>query len=124
MGYKNYDSDSSTLKSEWNCDDAILKQILLAKYQFQKYLNSWDLNNAYFTLREIWSEIDAKFKKEEQDFCEETMDELECKRNEWIKNQKKIKGEFYHALQKVYMMLNRLMKKHGLYFREHDDSGL
>ena len=122
--YNKYDSDSSTLKSEWNCDDAILKQILLAKYQFQKYLSSWDLNNAYFTLREIWSEIDAKFKAVEQEFCEETMNELEIKRNEWIKNQNKMKGEFYHALQKVYMLMNRLMKKHGLYFREHDDSGL
>lgn len=114
----------TTLKSEWNMDDAVLKQILLLKYKFLNYLHTWDLNNAYFTLREVWSEVDAKFKPLEQEFCKETIDELEQKRNEWLSNQNKFKGEFYHAIQEVYIMFNRLMKKHGLYFREHDDSGL
>ena len=123
MAWKKDYSDT-TLKSEWNMDDAILKQILLLKHQFLSYLHIWDLNNSYFTLRELWSEVDAKLKPIEQEYCEETMNELEIKRNDWERNKNKMRGEFYHSLQQVYMLFNRLMKKHGLYFREHDDSGL
>jgi len=116
--------NNETLKAEWNMDDAILKHILLLKHNFVEALHTWDLNSAYFTLREIWMEVEAKFRIKEQVRLELMIKNLEVVRNEYFKDQRKKKGNFYHSLQGAMIKINRLMKKHGLYFREHDDSGL
>lgn len=112
-----------TLKAEWNMDDSVLKSILLLKYQFIEAMKNWKLDEAYWIARQIRMEAEAKFKEKEQEQLAEDMLELENLRNEWFKN-KKLKGKFYRGLESFNIIINRLMKKHGLYFREHDDSGL
>ena len=121
MAYQDYDN---TLKAEWNMDDAMLKHILLLKHNFVQSIHTWDLNSAYFTLREVWMEVEAKFKPKERGRLRKMIKELEIVRNEYFKDQRHLKGKFFSSLQNGMIKLNRLMKKHGLYFREHDDSGL
>ena len=116
-------SDSETLKAEWNMDDSVLKSVLMLKYQFIEAMKSWNLDGAYWIIRQIRMEVEAKFKLKEQEQVEEDILELEQLRNAWFKD-KKLKGKFYRGLENFMIILNRLMKKHGLYFREHDDSGL
>jgi len=120
-----YQSSSETKKAEWNMDDEILKIIKELKSLFIIYMNEWDLKNAYFILRQLRMEIDAKLKPDEQKEAESKMGELENKRREYLKNQKEKKGEFYRSCEKYYIFLNRLMKDHGLFFREKmEDEGL
>lgn len=116
-------NDNETLKAEWNMDDSVLKSVLLLKYQFIEAMKSWELERAYWVARQIRMEVEAKFKVKEQEQLEEDILELEKLRTSYMKD-KKLKGKFYRGLENFNIILNRLMKKHGLYFREHDDSGL
>ena len=117
-------SDSGeTLKAEWNMDDSVLKYVLMLKYQFIEALKGWQLDDAYWIARQIRMEVEAKFRVKEQEQLAEDILELEQLRNSWFQD-KKLKGKFYRGLENFNIILNRLMKKHGLYFREHDDSGL
>ena len=120
MAYKNYDD---TLKAEWNMDDSILKSVLMLKYQFIESLKNWKLDDAYWVVRQIRMEVEAKFKDKEQKKLAQDILKLEILRTEYFKD-KKLRGKFYRCLEDFNIILNRLMKKHGLYFREHDDSGL
>ena len=120
MAYQSYDD---TLKAEWNMDDSILKSVLMLKYQFIEAMKRWNLDGAYWIIRQIRMEVEAKFKEKEQIQLDEDILELEGLRNQFFKD-KKLKGKFYRGLENFMIILNRLMKKHGLYFREHDDSGL
>ena len=116
-------NESETLKAEWNMDDSILKSVLLLKYQFIDKMKAWELDEAYCIIRQIRMEVEAKFKIKEQESLDADILELEELRNDYFKN-KRLKGKFYRGLESFNIILNRMMKKHGLYFREHDDSGL
>jgi len=116
-------NDSETLKAEWNMDDSVLKSVLMLKYQFIEAMKTWKLDQAYWIARQIRMEVEAKFKVKEQEQLDSDILELEQLRTDYFKN-KKLKGKFYRGLENFNIILNRLMKKHGLYFREHDDSGL
>jgi len=123
--YPYYSNVSDTKKAEWNMDDEILKIIKQLKSFFIIYMNEWELKNAYFILRQLRMEIDAKLKPEEQKEAEKKMGKLERKRKEYLKNQKEKKGDFYGSCEEYYIFLNRLMKEHGLFFREKmEDEGL
>lgn len=110
-----------TLKAIWNMDEAILKTIHYLKTEFILKIHKWQLEEAYWTLRDIRMEIDSKLKGEEQKNAERKLRSLEKKRVEYLKNKKEKSGEFYIACEQYYLLLNRNMKIHGLYFRESDD---
>jgi len=113
----------TVLKSIWNMDEAVLKAIYFLKLKFVNHLKDWELDSAYWTLRNIRMEVDSKLKSEEQEMVADDLEKLEKERNEYLKNPKdsKQRGEFYLQLESYYILLNRLMKRHGLYFREGDD---
>ena len=119
MGWDN----SETLKAEWNMDDSVLKSVLMLKYQFIEAMKGWNLDGAYWIVRQIRMEVEAKFKEKEQEQLANDILELEELRTNYFKD-KSLKGKYYRGLENFNIILNRLMKKHGLYFREHDDSGL
>ena len=98
-------------------DDAVLKTISLLKTSFLIYLKEWELDRAYWILREIRAETESKFKEAEQKELEEDIKKLEDIRKKYLENKEK-RGEFFIELEKFSIKLNRLMKKHGLYFRE------
>lgn len=110
-----------TLKAIWNMDEGILKSILFLKMTLIYQMQNWDLDRAYWTLRNIRMEIDSKLKSEEQKIAENKLKTLENTRREYLKDKRNKKREFYLALENYYVLLNRYMKAHGLYFREGDD---
>ena len=110
-----------TLKAVWNMDEAILKTIHYLKTEFILKIHKWELEEAYWTLRDIRMEIDSKLKDEEQKNAKKELEALEVKRKAYLRDNKGKKGEFYIACEQYYLLLNRYMKLHGLYFRESDD---
>ena len=123
--YPYYKGSSEAKKAEWNMDDEILKIIRQLKSLFIIYINDWDLKNAYFILRQLRMEVDAKLSPEEQKEAEKKMEKLEDKRKEYLEEEKEKRGDFYSSCEKYYIFLNRLMKHHGLFFREKmEDEGL
>lgn len=108
-------------KAVWNIDDEILKIIKDLKISFLNSLKEWKLEDAYWFLDLICTECDAKLKDDEQKDIENKLKELEDKRQEYSKNGKEKKGEFYFQLRTLYKTINRLMKEHGVWFREREE---
>lgn len=128
----------------WN-SDAFEAQILFEiKSEFMKSLLSWDLENAYWKVRALRMELDAKLirkgqkKKLIEEFegetKKETIDEktdTDSKLNDVETVRKDFnqinnpsddeRGNLFLSLENFYMHLCYLMKKHGIYFREGDD---
>jgi len=110
-----------TLKVVWNMDEAVLKSIHYLKVRFVFQMQNWDLDGAYWTIRNIRMEIDSKLKDKEQENVGTKLKEMEDQRKKYLKDKKNKKGEFYLTLENYYILLNRYMKQHGLYFRENED---
>ncbi len=134
-------------QSIWNFDGAELYEIFGIKKEFMEDISNWNLEGAYWSLRSLRREIDAKLKrhekskilaehekeknkgkkrKTEKQIVDSWIDDLDKKRKEYngSKQDDNEKVQFYLELEKVYMKLCHLMKKHGLYFREGEDSRL
>ena len=134
-------------KALWNLDNVELTIIFQIKIQFIEALQSWNLENAYLRLRDLRRELDAKLRRARERFEGITLDEnkddkkkviiiekdevdkrlkdLEKIRSDYNKKQNKTeedKGNYYLALEELYLYLCFLMKKHGLYFREGEDN--
>jgi len=117
--------DKETEKAVWNMDDSVLKTLWFLKNTFIMQKQEFKLESAYWTLRNIWMEVEAKFSKKEREKVKEKVDNLETVRKEYLKNNHNNSGTFYIELENVYISLNRLMASNGLYFRESDeDDGL
>jgi len=136
----------NTQQSIWNFDGAELYAVFEIKRKFMEYLDSWDLENAYWQLRSLRREIDAKLKraqkkmveefekeknkghkeKTEKAIIDELINDLDNARKEYIASNldETEKSNFYLKLEAGYMELCYTMKKHGLYFREGDDTSL
>ena len=109
-------------KSVWNIDDEILKIIKDLKILFLKYMKDWKLEDAYWTLDLVCMECDAKLKSEERDDVKADLKTLETNRQVFLKDENKNRGEFYVSLRDLYKKINLLMKRHGVWFREHEDN--
>ena len=135
-----------TQKALWNFDGAELFLIFSIKQKIVEAFEEWDLETAYWKLRLLRGELDAKLKrgvnkivsefekrvkkksnKIEKNVCDEKMEQLDEKYSEWnkiVNPNNKEKSDFYLALEEFYLYLSYLMKKHGLYFREGEDMTL
>jgi len=121
MAYEKEEGD----KAVWNIDDEILKIIKDLKIVFLKSMKEWKLEDAYWFLDLICMECDAKLKTTEQKEIDNLLKILEKNREDFQKNGKEKSGEFYVNLRNLYKKINRLMKEHGIWFREfEDDVGL
>lgn len=143
--------DENTQKSVWNFDGAELYVIFQIKSSYIEFLQNWELENAYWSARDLRRELDAKLSrkkerfegiglenesnnknkkgkeksKSEKQLVDEELKKLGESREEFSKKNNpsdKEKGEYYQKLEEFYMFLCHLMKKHGLYFREGEDS--
>ena len=129
----------------WNFDGAEAQVLYSLKERFIWEMREWDLESAYWTVRAIRMEIDAKLnrgkkkmieefekdlgkeiKETEKDFVDRIMKEVDNERDIFLNSQKndEVKGRFYFILEKFYMEICYIMKKHGLYFREGEDNTL
>lgn len=133
-----------SIQSVWNFDGAELGLIFQIKAEAGAYLNGWALEQAYWSLRNLRREIDAKLKttqgKEEysveseegkkkkiklseKEIVDHMLGELVKERTTFLTSEQKDEdfSRFYLALEEFYLLICRLMKEHGLYFREGDD---
>lgn len=135
-----------TQQSIWNFDGAELYAIFGIKQNFMEHMANWNLEKAYWSLREIRREIDAKLKRKDKKLLEEfeeskskvkskktEKEEVDDYISELDKSRKEFndsngddesKCKFYLKLEDVYMKLCHVMKRHGLYFREGEDMRL
>lgn len=121
MAYEEKESD----KAVWNIDDEILKIIKDLKVIFLMHMKDWRLEDAYWKLDLMCMECDAKLKKDERKEIESDLKILETNRQTFSKDGKEKAGEFYVNMRNLYKKLNRMMKEHGVWFREfEDDEGL
>ena len=132
-----------SLQAKWNFDGAEYELIFGIKTLIVKNLNGWDLQNAYWNLRRLRVEMDAKLnrgkkikeldddgnenvkeiKETEKMEMDRLLNELGDERN-LFDNSDKQDGDmskFYLALENFYLHLCYVMKKHGVYFREGED---
>ncbi len=121
--YNYYDSDVRTEgASVWNMDDAQLMRVNNLLNLSNYYFHNWDLENLYWSLRGLRREVNAKLKPEEVEESDKKLKELTSKRNLWI-SLKITQQEFFQNCEDYYIYLTRLMKKHGLFYREWEDDG-
>jgi len=135
-----------TQQSVWNFDGAELFAIFDIKRRFMSNLDTWNLEGAYWDLRSLRREIDAKLKRKDRKIIEEFENENKKKQETTTEKQEidklisvvdsnkkeyddsdktnEDKSKFYLKLESAYMKLCFIMKKHGLYFREGEDSRL
>jgi hypothetical protein len=141
-------ADEKTQQAIWNFDGAELYTIFGIKLKFIECLDNWLLEDAYWALRSLRREIDAKLRRQEKKIIQEfeqeksktkkpkktekkevddMMEGLDKKRKEYnneVNPPDEKKADFYLELEKCYMKICFIMKKHGLYFREGEDSRL
>lgn len=111
------------LKSVWNFDDAEYKLIFLFKSEVASCLMLWDLMGAYWSLRRLRSEIDAKVSDKERMDINKDVDNLDKEKNTYEENinDKKKQANFYISLDNFYRNLCQVLKHHGSFFREQED---
>lgn len=109
-----------TQGSIFNFDLQELMIIAELKRLYVHHMQNWDLEGAYWNLRAMWIEFDAKPKDDERETLYNKMKTLENTRNQYLNGTKET-GEYYHDLENMYRDICRTMKKHRLYFREGDD---
>lgn len=142
--------NEDTQQSVWNFDGAELLLIFEIKAEVVSNLQTWELESAYWKLRDLRRELDAKLGRKEEKFEGIVLEEDKEKHDKKKKKTKsekdavdeklkileeerrkynligspseKERGEYYLNLEEFYMHLCHLMKKHGIYFREGEDS--
>ena len=136
-------ADSESLQSLWNFYGAEYQLVFEIKVQVVQHLSSWNLEDAFWSLRRLKGEIDAKLdrgrktkvfddqgnetiketKVTEKQEMDNLLDNLTSARNIYLQSNRNDndKTEFYFALENFYLHVCFIMKKHGVYFREGDD---
>lgn len=135
------------LQAVYNFDGAELQAIFEIKKEFITCMVNWDLEQAFWKVRLLRMELDAKlvrkFKKkiitDDDEYDEQPKEKKETEK-EYIDGlllnleNKRIafntltipgpndKAKYYLDIEFFYMELCYLMKKHGIYFREGEDS--
>lgn len=142
------DYDTSSSESKWNIDGAQHAVLFEKKTIMQRYLEIWALEDCYWAGRNWRRELDAALKRErkrievnydesseeekkqskkkltEKEETDNLFKELTTIREQYLINQndERIIKEFYGALEQFYMFLCYCMKRHGIHYREGEDS--
>jgi len=117
MKFKKDNSDYKEKESKWNIEDARHKSVDYFLKLCEINLMNWNLDGAYWALREVKIIVIPKFDEDEIKTVNKNLIWLEGKRQEWL-NKKIPDGKFRLALEEFYELLNMLMVKHDMYFRE------
>lgn len=113
-------------KSVWNMDEARLQAL---NYYLRLVEDAFEYGNhelIHKHLRSVRRILFGKLKEEEMLEVNEIFSKMqEYKDKFYTGGTKEIKfemyNEFYNQADEAYIKMNKLMKKHGLYFREGDD---
>ncbi len=113
-----------TAKTVWNMDEARMRQIDRYLIAAEECFLSWDLESLYSYLNQVRRIAAGKFKETEYDDLGKIMGEIEYFRRALdidSPHYDNYKIQIFNLCDKYYVELNRLLKKHGVYFREGDD---
>ncbi|MHA1225348.1 MAG: hypothetical protein ACTSPV_01230 [Candidatus Hodarchaeales archaeon] len=114
---KRDNSEYKEKESKWNIEDARHKSVDFFLKLCEANLMKWDLDAAYWALREVKIIVIPKFTEDETEEVNKSLNKLESKRQGWLKK-KLSDGNFRLALEEFYELLNILMTEHNMYFRE------
>lgn len=133
--------ESEPLASIWNFDGAEYYSIYQLKSKFILFMSEWKLDQAYWVVRLLRMELDAKLKvksKKRKESDDETEEEGMSEKDEVDDMLKRVSEfkvmydshknpspeqttEYFQILENFYMYICRKMKQHGFYFRESED---
>ncbi len=118
MRWRKRDNDDySGNESKWNMEEARHRSIDAFLKLCEANLMKWDLDGAYWALREVKIMVIPKFDEDEIIKVNKALSELEQKRQAWL-NKKISSGSFRLALEEFYELINTLMAEHKMYFIE------
>ena len=117
MKFRRDNSDYKEKESKWNIEDARHKSVDYFLKLCEIHLINWNLDEAYWALREVKIISIPKFDEDEVNEINTALNELEKTRKKWL-NKEISDGIFRIALENFYELLNILMVKHDMYFRE------
>ncbi len=112
------------VKTIWNMDEARLKSLDGYLILCDDCFSVWDLGGIYSNLQSIYRIASAKFTNTQGEEIEKLFEELEkIKRlmDDDDNDDESNPVKFYKKCNQMYIKLGRLMKAHGLYFREGKD---
>lgn len=138
------------ISSVWNLDGEQYYALFQIKTKFVDRILAWDLEGAYWALRTLRMEIDAKLKREEtnkfleqkerekekqekrerkkteKEVIDELMEAVTIERNVFLEaeSEDEARVKFFQILEGAYMHLCHTMKKHKMYYREGEDNRL
>lgn len=123
------DENYENITAKWNADDMQLFNLFEIKTKILDLINTREFEALYWEIRKFWIELDAKMTPNEREDYENSMKVLDNIRVSLFQSDKRNKSEleinFYILLTNFYRDLCRMMKNHGLYYREaEDDRGL
>lgn len=111
-------------KTIWNMDEARLKSLNIYMILVEDAFVCWDLNNLYVYLKSIRRVVSGKITRNQLKDLDNKFEDLEkIKRRMDDDNidDDDDSVKFYNKADGIYVDLNRLMKAHGLFFREGRD---
>lgn len=111
---------------EWHLDQ--IQNMILGnlKIEYSEHMRVKDLENAYWTLRRLKSEVAALPNEKEEPNFKDKVKELDEVRDEYIADPNEdTLGKYYIALEEFFEFLCKTMQNYGLYYRKKgDDDGL
>ena len=114
-----------TAKTVWNMDESRMKAVDYYLSLCETAFINWNLEELYIYLKQVRRMISGKISEEQFKKCDDMLQDMEkIRRSINIDNEqetKKKKSELYEKADELYVYLNRLMKKHGMFFKEGDD---
>lgn len=111
-------------KTIWNMDEQRLKSLNTYMVLCEDAFVCWDLNNLYVYLKSIRRVISGKITRnqlKDLDKKFEKLEELKRKMDDDDNGDDNEPIKFYDKADEIYVDQNRLMKAHGLFFREGRD---
>ena len=112
------------VKTIWNMDEARLKSLNTYMVLCEDAFVCWDLNNLYVYLKSIRRVISGKITKKQLEGLDikfRGLEKLKRAMDDDDNDDESNPVKFYNKADEIYIDLNRLMKAHGLFFREGRD---
>lgn len=117
--------DEEQSPAVWNMDEARLKELDFYMMMTSRYLDKWDLENAFTYLKGMRRVMSGKLSESELQDLNKEFHELQKIRKEFHdKDDLNKSSDFYNKIDEIFIKINELGKQHGLYFREKEDIGL
>ncbi len=113
------------VKTIWNMDEARLKSLNTYMVLCEDAFTCWALNDIYTYLKSIRRIASGKFSPKQLEVLDKkfnSLEEIKRKMDDDDNDDETDSVKFYNKADDIYLEINRLMKAHGLFFRERRDT--